>query len=50
VVPCVRFNYFVRLPASSIAATLGMGGWLALRAHKRITPRTGQAGRGAERG
>jgi len=30
VVPCVRFNCFVRLPSSSTAATLGMGGWLNL--------------------
>jgi len=30
VAPCVRFNYFVWLSASSIAATLGMNGWLDL--------------------
>ena len=30
VVPCVRFTWFVRLSASSPAATLGMSGWLDL--------------------
>ena len=39
VIPCVRFNNFVRLEnsTSSIAATLGMSGWLIL-AQQGLSP------------